>query len=270
MVKLITSEPVGVLEYIGQIWHNRALIKTLFIRDIKVQYAQTMLGFLWAILQPLIALIIYSLFFYKIIGINTGNVPYPLFVLPGILAWFNFTKIINESGAALVNNKDLIRKLEFPKIILLISKLLIGLVDVTITLVLFFIAQIIFGYPLQKTIVFLPFFLLINQLLGFSVALWLSALTIRYRDFFHVIPFIISFGIWITPVFYPTTILPAQLEYIMAFNPLAAVAGLYRWSLLDYPPPPVYYLWSLIPALLLLISGFRYFLKIESEIVDFV
>ena len=268
--KYISSEPPSFRIYIRDIWKYRSLIRVLVIRDLKIHYAQTLMGFAWAIIQPIVAMIIYSVFFYKIIGIHTGDVPYPLFVLTGILAWFNFTKIINEAGTALLSNMDLIRKVEFPKFSLLIVKVIISLIDVAITFIIILILMMYFRYPLSKHILFFPLFLLINQFTGLSIALWLSALTIRFRDFFHIIPFLISFGIWITPVFYPTTILPHNLEFILAFNPVATVASLYRWSILGMPLPGLNSIFSIIPVLVLFATGFKYFLNIETDIVDYI
>jgi lipopolysaccharide transport system permease protein len=268
--KVINSEPQTFAKYLADVWKYKSLIRVLVIRDLKIQYAQTFMGFAWAIIQPMVAVLIYSLFFYKIIGIQTGNVPYPLFVLTGILVWFNFTKIMNEAGAALASNRDLIKKVEFPKFSLLLVKIILSLIDVSITFIILIFLMLYFKYPVSVNVLFFPLFLLLNQLVGLAVALWLSALTVRFRDFFHIIPFLISFGIWITPVFYPTTILPHQMEYILAFNPLATVAALYRWSILGLPFPSVKCIWSMLPVVFLLITGFRYFLKIEDDIVDYI
>ena len=216
------------------------------------------------------AVLIYSLFFYKVLGIKTGDVPYPVFVLPGVLGWFNFTKVINECGSALISNRDLIRKVEFPKFALLIAKTITSLVDVAITFGLLLVLMVIYGVPFKASILLFPFILLSAQLAGLSIAIWLSALTIRFRDFFHIIPYLASFGIWITPVFYPTTILPKAFEYILFFNPIAGIISLYRWSILGMDFPSLYYCFGSIPVVLFFVTGLNYFIKIEDDIVDYI
>ncbi len=269
-VKKINAYRLSFAQYLGQIWKYRALIRIFVIRDFKVQYAQTFLGFFWAIAQPLVAIFIYSVFFYKILGIQTGTIPYPLFVLPGVLGWFNFTKVINESGSVLINNRDIIRKIEFPKFLLLIAKAIVSLTDVAVTFLLLVVLMIFYGVEFKATILLFPFILMLAQIAGLSVATWLSALTIRFRDFFHIIPYLVSFGICVTPVFYPTTILPQSLEYVLYFNPVAAIIALYRWCILGFGTPSVYYAFSAVPVLILFFTGLKYFIKIEDEIVDYI
>ena len=246
------------------------MINVFVKRDLKVKYAQTFLGFTWAVIQPMVAVAIYTIFFYMILQISTDPIPYPLFVLPGILAWFHFTTIIDEAGTVLMSNQELIRKIDFPKLILPMSKLFSTLVDVIITLLLFFLLMIFYDYQITWRVVLFPLFLMLNILTGFSIALWLSSLTIRYRDFHHIIPFLISFGIWVTPVFYPSTIVPESFEKYMYFNPIAGVLAGYRWSLLNTGLPSWKFIYGFIPIVIMLATGIRYFLKIENDIVDHI
>lgn len=269
-VKKISAQRASPAEYLQRVWQYRSMVRVFVLRDLKVQYAQTFLGWFWAFAQPMVAVVIYSVFFYKIIGIKTGNTPYPVFVLPGVLGWFNFTKVINESGGMLLNSRDIIRKIEFPKFVLLLSKCITALIDVGVTFVILLALMVLYRVPFHASILLFPLILLLAQVAGLSVAIWLSALTIRFRDFFHIIPYLISFGIWVTPVFYPTTILPPALEYILYFNPVAAIIALYRWSILGFDAPSVNYAFSFIPVLILFVTGFRYFIKIEDEIVDYI
>ncbi|MCB9186652.1 MAG: ABC transporter permease [Flavobacteriales bacterium] len=267
---VITSEQSGFFDYVKRVWQYRALIRVLAKRDIKIRYSQTALGILWSVLQPLIAIAIYTVFFYYILGVSSGKVPYPLFVLPGIIGWFQFTHIINAGGMSLLNNPDLIRRIDFPKLVLPLSQVLSGLLEVLITLGLMLILMAAYGYTPSLRIAFVPLFIMLNALAGLSISLWLSALTIKYRDFHHVIPYLISFGIWITPVFYPTTILPDSAEQYMFLNPVAVVIAGLRWCLVEGVAPAWYHFAGFIPVMALFALGYRYFYSVEQTIVDHV
>ncbi|MBP9151198.1 MAG: ABC transporter permease [Flavobacteriales bacterium] len=268
--RIITANDIGFFQYVKRVWKFRSLIRILAVRDIKIRYSQTLLGVLWSVLQPLVAISIYTVFFYYVLGIKTGDVPYPLFVLPGIIGWFQFTNIINGAGMSLLENPDLIRKIEFPKMVLPLSRVLSGLLEVAITFGLMFLLMLIYGYGPSLKILLLPFFILLNIITGLSVSVWLAALTIRYRDFHHIIPYLVSFGIWVTPVFYPSTILPAGAEKYMFLNPVANIIAGFRWCMVDGPMLSYLQLLSFIPVLLLMLGGYRYFYKVEKTIVDHV
>jgi lipopolysaccharide transport system permease protein len=222
------------------------------------------------VLQPLVAISIYTVFFYYVLGIKTGDVPYPLFVLPGIIGWFQFTNIINGAGMSLLENPDLIRKIEFPKMVLPLSRILSGMLEVAITFGLMFLLMLVYGFAPSVKMAVLPVFILLNILTGLCIAIWLAALTIRYRDFHHVIPYLVSFGIWVTPVFYPSTILPANAEKYMFLNPVASVIAGIRWCLVDGPALSYHQFLCFIPVMLILAGGYRYFYKVEKTIVDHV
>lgn len=261
-------------QYLHKVYQYRTLLFSLAKRDLKVQYAQTVLGFLWSVLQPLTSLLVWTFFFDKLIQVDTGAIPYPLFAFTGMTAWYFFTHIFNHAGTSLVNSQDLIRKIYFPRIILPLSKVLVGLVEFGISLVLLFIIMLWMGYTPSEKIIFLPVFIFLNIITGLSFGIWLSALTIRYRDFQHIIPYFINLGIWLTPVFYPTTLLqnvPQQFSILTWVNPMAAVIAGYRWSLFggDAKGTP-YYLLAFIPMLLLFVTGFIYFRKNEYTIADHI
>jgi len=269
-IRVISSRPDQPGAYLKKLWFYRNLIKVLAVRDIKVHYAQTVLGVLWAILQPLVALLIYTIFFYKILGIDTGSIPYPAFVLPGVIIWFNFTQVISEAGTSLQYNTDLIRKIDFPKMILPLSKVLSGLVNVGISVLMLLITMQLLDVPFSWRILAFPLVLLLNIILGLSVAIWLSALTVRFRDLQHIIPYLVNFLIWITPVFYPSTILPEGYGDYVYINPLAAVVELCRWSMVggEFPPPVAFLVF--IPIVILFLAGLFFFIRTERKIADFV
>jgi lipopolysaccharide transport system permease protein len=268
--RVITAEPIGTVEYVKRVWDYRSLLRLLAVRDIKIRYSQTLLGVFWSVLQPMVAVVIYTVFFYHVLGVSTGDTPYPVFVLPGIIVWFQFTNIIGTAGTSLMSSPDLIRKVEFPKLVLPLSKVLAGLLEVGITVALMFVIMMYYGVDFSLRIILLPLFMLMNALSGLSIAIWLAALTIRYRDLHHIIPYLISFGIWITPVFYPTTILPPSIEDMMYFNPVAMTIALMRWCVFGLPLPSWYLFVGFVPLIFLLATGWLYFVRVERTIVDHV
>ena len=246
------------------------MIFVLARRDMKIRFSQTLFGILWSFVQPLVALFIYSIFFYKILGINTNNVPYPLFVFPGVMVWFHFIQLVNETGTCLQSNQELIRKVSFPKLIIPLSKIICTSVEVVISFFLLVVMLFIYDVDVTARLIFFPLILMINILLGFSIGIWISSLTIKYRDFHHIIPFLVNFLIWISPVFYPTTILPDNLEHLIFYNPISTVLSLYRWCLIGMPFPEDVIFFNLIPSVFILLLGVIYFKKLDKDIIDYI
>jgi lipopolysaccharide transport system permease protein len=269
-ITIFNSQPAGWWDYLAQVWKFRSLSLAIARRDLKVRYSQTLLGVFWAVLQPLTGLVIFTVFFDRLIKIDTHGVSYPLFAFSGMVAWLLFSHIVHNAGTVLVQSQDLIRKVYFPRVLLLWAKVLGGLVELGISLVLLFLLILLLGNSVTWRIVFLPAFVILNIAVGLSIAVWLSALTVRHRDLHHIIPYLVNFGIWLTPVFYPMTLLPPRFEWLMHWNPMAATIAGFRWSLIGGPVPERDYLLSLIPTLALLLSGFVYFRKVENEISDYV
>lgn len=269
-MKKITSSQLSWADYCSRIWSYRHFLLTLALRDVKAKYAQTVLGMLWVIIQPLTGLAIFTLFFQELIPLDTGNIPYPVFAFTGIVAWYYFAFIVTAAGNALTEGQELIKKIYFPKIILLLAKVLVGFVDFGITFLLLILTLVATGHPIMWTMLLVPVFLFLNILSGLAIALWLSALTFRYRDFYHIIPYLVNFGIWLTPVFYPGTIIPEAYNWALFINPLAFVIAGFRWALLGDVLPSIYYLVSLIPVLFLFFTGLLYFIRVERKIVDFL
>ena len=271
MTKKIISSRKKVLDLdLRRLFSYRALIYVFASRDLKVQYSQTFLGILWSMIQPLTGLLIFTFFFNYVVKVDTGGIPYPLFAFSGMISWYFFSSLMAQSGTSLMQSQYLIRKIYFPKLILPISKSLTCFVEFSISLLLLFVIMMITGYYPSINILFLPFFILFNLMTGLAVGLWLSALTIRYRDFYHIIPYLINFGIWLTPVFYPATLIPHKIQFLIYFNPMAGIISGFRWSLLGGAPPSVYYLFSFGFVIIIFISGLYYFRKMETKIADLV
>lgn len=257
-------------EYWSRIYQYKAMIYSFALREIKAQYSQTVLGILWAALRPLMGLLMYTFFFHYLLKVDTGDLPYHLFALCGIMPWLYFTYLVGDAGVSVMQSKDLIKKVYFPKLILPISKVLVGLVDFSIVFLVLFLLMLGTGYFPSFKIVFLPFFIALNIATGLSIGIWLSALTIRYRDFHQIIPYLIGFGIFLTPVFFPATLIPEQYHFFIYVNPMAGVIEGFRWCLFEGRTLSIFYLIGFVPVLILLISGFFYFKNIEGEMSDIV
>lgn len=267
-IQRISSAPDSFKDYFKKIWLNRSLILILAKRDLKIKYAQTILGLTWTIIQPLIAIIIYTIFFSGLMNFKTTE-PYILFVLSGILLWNLFNYIFSQGSTSLTQHHDLIKKLAFPKIILVLSKIILALVEFSITLTLLLALMIYFNIEFRWTMFLAPLIILPLILLSLGLALLLSALTIQKRDLFHVIPFLINFGIWLTPVFYPVSLIPEKYSHLLYINPIASIIQLFRWSLFGDSLNP-YILIGLLLSFLTFIIGFIFFKRNEDKIIDVI
>ncbi|MEZ4953327.1 MAG: ABC transporter permease [Saprospiraceae bacterium] len=269
-IKVIKNEVLGSRAYLNRCWEYRHLLIGLAKRDIKAKYAQAVLGILWSLLKPLTGLAVFTLFFDNLMKVNTHEIPYPVFAFTGLTSWYFFTYIISSGGTSLMESQGLLKKVYFPKLIMPLSKVLVGFLDFALSFILLIGLMVLSGYGLRWQIVFLPLFIILNMIAGLSVAIWLSALTIRYRDFYHIIPYLVNFSIWLTPVFYPGTLIPETYNWALYINPMAGVIAGFRWALLGDVFPSVYYLVSFAFMIILLVSGFFYFKMIEKEIADLI
>ncbi len=268
--KIITPEQDSLTLYLGKIWNYRSLITLLAFPEIRGKFINTKTGLLSVFFQPVIYVLVYTIFFQKLIKLEVGS-PYPLFAFTGVIAWLLFSNLVNSIGTSVVDAQNLITKLYFPKLILLLSKILVGLFEFSISLVIMFLLMFAMSHTEFSLNTFLfPVFILLNVIIGLSIGIWYSALSYKHRDLNHIVPYIIGFGIWLTPVFYPSTLIPNEFLFVLYLNPVAAVIEFYRWSLLGQSIPSVYYLLSFIPVFILLISGLFYFRSVEDKIIDYV
>jgi lipopolysaccharide transport system permease protein len=257
--------------YWRDLWRYRELAAFLAWRDIKVRYKQAVLGIAWAVIQPAIQTLLLTFVFGKLAGMPSGNVPYPLLVLCGLLPWQLFTAAFNGAGNSLVGNSHLISKVYFPRLIVPISSLGVALIDFGIMLFLTVPLVMIFvGLPGWQ-ILLLPLFILLALVIAFGAGLWITALTVRFRDFRFITPFILQIGLFVTPVGYRTDNLPNWRE-LLALNPLSAVVDGMRWCLLGgrtelYAPGIVT---SVITATILLVTGLWYFRRTERQFADII
>jgi len=267
---VINNKPQKFGEYLRKIVEYRHLIVSFAKRDLKARFVQTKLGLLWMIIQPLIALAIFTIFFDQLIELETGEVPYVAFAFSGMTIWYFFTNMINSAGTALLDSQELIRKVYFPKILLPISKIVVATVEFFVAFSLLMVIMLILGLDFSPKLVLLPIPVLMTILVGSCLAIWLNILTVKKRDMQHFIPYITNFAIWVTPVFYPTTLIPeAFRDYIYYINPVATTIDFLRSMLFDLPFEWTYCL-SFLPVFFLLILGIRIFKNMERNLVDFL
>lgn len=253
---------------LAKLWQSKSLIVTLAQRDIQVKYSQTLLGITWTVLQPLTGLLIFTFFFGKLIRLPTGNITYELYAFPGMLCWYFFSYIMYQSSSSILYSSDLIKKINFPKIILPLSKVLVGLVDFLISFVLLVFLMLIESQPISLKILAVPLFVLLNIMAGLSVALLVSAFTFRYRDLQHLVPYLVNFGIWVTPVFYPVTLIPDAYKWLLYINPIAGIIDGMRWALYQNYSFHWQYATGIAADAVLFIIALFVFVKTEQKMSD--
>jgi len=258
-----------------EIWAYRELLYFLVWRDVKVRYKQTALGVAWIILQPLISMVIFTVLFGYLLKVPSGGVPYPVFVYTGLLPWNYFANSLNRSSTSIVNNSNLITKVYFPRMVIPLSGILGGLVDFSISFLILLGLMVVYKIYPTSNVIMLPAFMLLAMGTSLGFGLWLSALNVRYRDINHLVPFIIQIWMYITPVIYPVTIIPEQLRFILALNPMTGVVEGFRWALLgeqlvDAQPPSTLFFVSILITLIVLVSGAIFFRHTENTFADII
>lgn len=248
----------------------RELLFTLAYRDFRVKYAQTILGLLWAIIEPLFSAIILSLIFNKIAGINTFGINPILFGLSGMMVWNYFANVIHQGSNSLVLAQNMVKKIYFPRIIVPASKAIASLPDLLITIVFTLIFYFIVFDGITLNFLFLPIFIVLTIIVSLSLAVWFSALNIRYRDFQHIVPFVTRIGLFLTPVAYSSFDIPENYRWIFYLNPLTGVIEAIRWSMFNISVNWNLFSISLFVALFFLFTGFLYFNKLEKSIADII
>jgi len=257
-----------------ELWAYRELLYFLTWRDILVRYKQAVMGVAWAILQPLLTMVVFTVVFNKALGIKSpsSDVPYAVFSFTGLLPWNFFAGALTRSGVSLVGNSNLLTKVYFPRLVIPISAVLGGLVDLGISFLV--LLALMAGYGIAPTwhMVFLPLFVLLAFAMAVAVSLWLSAMNVLYRDVQYIIPFLVQLWMFVSPVIYPITSIPAgPLRVAFALNPMTGVIGGFRWALLGQQFPPGGYLWiSLAVVVVVLLSGIVYFKRMERVFADVV
>ena len=269
-VTIITPTPPKGSALLSDIWSHRELFRALLNRNIGVRYKQTAVGIAWAVIQPLAMMIVFTVFFSLFARFSSEGAPYPLYVLCGLLPWQFFARAINEGSQSVVNNVQLVQKVFFPRIILPWVVIASGLVDFAIAFLLLLVLMPFFDVlPAFKSLIALVAVVL-AILTSLGVSLFLSALYVRYRDVHHVLPLLTQVWFFASPVFYSPTLIPESYRIFYGLNPMVGVIELFRWAMLpgisapDWPMLAV----SFLVSLLLIIFGFRYFVRCEPTFAD--
>jgi len=256
-----------------KIFSYKDLFFTLTWRDFRVRYAQTSIGFLWAILQPVVTLLILSLVFGRFVGVET-DVPHILFTVAGTSIWSYFSYVMTNSGNSIIASQDMVKKIYFPRLIIPLSKAVVGFIDFGISILIMIALMIYFGYAPSSNIWIAPFFIFMGIIAALAVGIWLSALTVRYRDFQHMVPFMVQIGLYITPIAYPAEFavkqLPTWAGTLFYLNPMAGVVQGFRWSVFGGEAPGQLVFVSLGIIVMLFLTGIAYFSKVEDEMADYV
>ena len=217
------------------IWAYRELLFFLTWRDVKVRYKQTLLGAAWAILQPLFMMIIFTIFFGRLAGVDSAGIPYPVFALAGLVPWTFFSNTITASGNSLVGSAHLITKVYFPRLIVPAAAMMAGLVDFLLSFLLLIVLMIYYRVPITTQVVFLPLMVLLTALFGLGVGTWMSALNVKYRDVRFALPFVIQLWLFVSSVILPSSAVPAKYRWILMFNPMSGIIEGYRAALFGLP-----------------------------------
>jgi len=259
--------------YWADLWRYRELFYILSWRDITVRYKQTVIGILWAILRPLLTMVVFTVIFGKLAKFpSDGNVPYPVMVFAAMLPWQFFASSLTEASSSLLNNTNLITKVYFPRIIIPISSLVTSFVDFLISFAILIVLMVYFRMAPSWNIFLLPAFLLIAFLTVAGVGLYFTALNVKYRDFRYIVPFIVQFGLYISPVGFSSSVVPEKYRLLYSLNPMVGVIDGFRWAILGgesaiYWPGFLLSMGIMICFLILGIHGFR---KMEKKFADII
>lgn len=261
---------------LSALWAYRELVYFLTWRDIKVRYKQAVLGVAWAVIQPIVNMVIFTIIFGQLAGLETdAGIPqawYPIFSYAALLPWQLFQGALQRSGTSLVGNANLLTKVYFPRLIIPFSATAAGLVDFGIAFLVLLGLMLYFGVPLSVNLLWLPLLVLLALLAALAVGLWLSALNVQYRDVQHMIPFLLQAWMYASPVVYSIDMIPDTGPWRLLFglNPMTGVIQGFRWALLGSSPPDRMMVVSVLMVLVLLISGLYYFRRMERNFADMV
>lgn len=257
------------------LWLYRELVYFMTWRDLKVRYKQTLLGVSWAVLNPFLQMVVFSIVFGQLAKVSSDGLPYPIFSFTALLPWTLFANALNNASRSLVSHQNMVTKIYFPRLVLPLASVVAGVVDfliaflVLIGMMIYYNATGATQLSLNWAMLTLPLFLLLALVTALGVALWLSALYVKYRDVNYIIPFLAEVWKYISPVVYSTTLIPAKWQIIYALNPMAGVVNGFRWALLGtQTAPDIRLLISVGVALVVLISGLFYFRNMEKTFAD--
>jgi lipopolysaccharide transport system permease protein len=252
-----------------EVWQYHELLYFFVWRDVKVRYKQTVIGVLWVLLQPLMTMGVFTIFFGRLAKLPSEGLPYPVFYFAALVPWAYFAAALANCTNTVVANQHVITKVYFPRLVLPLAAVCSGLLDFVIGLVVMITLALVFGIHVTATVTLLPFFLILALLTALGVGLWTSALNALYRDVASIIPFIIQFWMLASPVAYPSSLVPARWRWLYGLNPMAGVIDGFRWALTGHGQPPgAQMVASTAMVAVLLVGGLFFFQRIESTVAD--
>jgi lipopolysaccharide transport system permease protein len=260
-------------QYWRDLWRYRELFAVLAWRDIAVRYKQTAIGVAWAIIRPLLTMVVLAFVFGRVAKLPTMvGVPYSLMVFSALLPWFLFTTILGEASASLIGNANLISKVYFPRLIVPVAAAMVAMVDLGINLLLLAVLFVWYGFVPGPQILALPIFTLLGLLASLGPALLVTAMNVKYRDFRYIIPFVIQFGVYVSPVGFSLSVLPAKWQLLMYLNPAVGAIEGFRWCLLRGANPlnPLGLAINFVVVVIFLVIGVGYFRKTERSFADII
>jgi lipopolysaccharide transport system permease protein len=253
-----------------EVWSYRDLIYLLVWRDIKVRYKQTVIGSSWAILQPLVTMVVFTLLFGRLMKVDTGEIPYPVFAFSALVPWTFFAHVVTKTNISLVMDRDLITNVYFPRLVIPVATSLAAVVDLLIALLMLFILMLIYGITPGASVVAIPLFMALAVATGLGVGLWLSVLNLQFRDVGHAIPFVLQIWLFLTPVAYPSSLIPENWRILYGLNPMTGVVEGFRWALVGktWDIPFAVLGTSLLAVTALLIGGLYFFRSREPVFAE--
>ena len=272
--RVIVLEPGRAeLNYWRDLWRYRELFAILAWRDVSVRYKQTVIGVAWALIRPFLTMVVFTIIFGRLAKFpSDGSAPYPILVLAGLLPWFLFSTALSEASGSLIGNASLISKVYFPRLVVPMAAIVVALVDFGVNLAMLFLLMAWYGFVPGWRILLLPAFVGLAALASLGPALWLTALNVKYRDFRYVVPFVVQFGLYVSPVGFSSSAIPPTWRLCYSLNPIVGVIDGFRWCLLGgrsafYAPG---FLASLVVVALSLWFGVRYFRATERTFADVI
>ncbi|MBN1971010.1 MAG: ABC transporter permease [Candidatus Delongbacteria bacterium] len=267
---IIIEPKKRVSHYWKELWLYRELFFFFAWRDIKVQYKQTIIGVLWAVLRPFLTMVVFTVIFGKIAKLPSSGIPYPIMVFSAMLPWQLFASSLSQSSNSIINNSNMITKIYFPRIIIPSSAVIVSFVDFAISSVILVLMMFYYGFIPDFKLLTLPLFLIVALSSSFGIGLWFSALNVKYRDIRYVVPFLVQFGMYVSPVGFSSDIIPEKWRLLYSMNPMVGVIDGFRWALSGGKSDIFdtgFYI-SIGISFIILISGFLYFRKAERGFAD--
>ena len=259
-------------QYFKDLWRYRELFVFLAWRDILVRYKQTVIGVLWAVLRPFLTMVVFTLVFGKLAKMPSDGAPYAVMVFAGMLPWQFFSSAVSESSNSLIGNSGMISKVYFPRLIVPTSAVIVCFVDFLISFIILALLMIYYGFVPSIYMITLPVFVLVAFIASMGIGLWMSALTVKYRDFRYVVPFIVQFGLYVSPVGFSSSVIPEKWRLLYSLNPMVGVIDGFRWAIIGSSSSVDMYGFalSMLVIAITFITGLKYFRKTEKTFADVI